>query len=107
MEKRRSKRTIFNLEATLVSRSLNFKGIIQDFADDGICIHIHEEQHMCQLLHGMLFEVEFVLHSGEKIDLQCEVIRTYKKTDNTFEDIVGMKIIDQPPEYREFLKTLH
>ncbi len=106
MDKRRSKRTIFNLEATLVSRSLNFKGIIQDFADDGICIHIHEEQSMCQLLHGMLFEVEFVLHSGEKIDLQCEVIRTQRQSVDARENIVGMKIINQPPEYRAFMETL-
>ena len=106
MKKRGSKRTIINLDAMLVSRSLNYKGIIQDCADDGICIHILEQQNICQLINGMLFEVAFALQSGEIIYLQCEVIRTHRQTDDTCEDIVGMKIIDQPPEYREFLKSL-
>ncbi len=98
---------MFNLEATLVSRSLNVKGTIQNFADDGICIHVQEDRTVCQLLNGMLFEVEFIPHSGDKIDLRCEVIRTHRKTDNSFEDIVGINIISKPPTYSEFLKNLH
>ena len=107
MEKRQSKRVIYNVDAMLVSRSLNFKGKIQNCADDGICIHIHEDQNVCQLLNGMLFEVELTLLSGASIDLRGEVIRTHRQTDNELVNMVGMKIIDGPPEYREFLKTLH
>ena len=106
MEKRRSKRISFDIEAMLVSRSLNYKGVLYDFADDGICVHIHPEENICQLLEGMMFEVKFAPHSGEKIDLLCEVIRTHRQTTNALENIVCMKIIDQPREYREFLKTL-
>ncbi|KPJ99872.1 MAG: hypothetical protein AMK71_08985 [Nitrospira bacterium SG8_35_4] len=107
MEKRSSERKMADLDAMIVSRSLNYKGVIRNLADDGICINIHSEQNLYQLLNGMLFEVRFALPSGENIDLHCEVIRTHRQTAEVLETTVGMKIIDQPPEYRQFLKTHH
>ncbi len=98
---------MYNMNAMLVSRSLNYKGIIKDFSDDGICIHIHADQNICELLNGMLFVVNFVPPSGEKIDLQCKVIRIHGQIPNALENIVGMKILETSQEYREFLKTLH
>ena len=103
MEKRKSKRIIPDLDVVLVSRSLNYKGVIKNIADDGICIQLHSEQNVCQILRGLLFIVKFTVPSGEEINLQCEVIRTHKQISDDLESIVAMKIIDQPPEYREFL----
>ena len=103
MEKRQSKRIIPDLDVVLVSRSLNYKGVIKNIADDGICINMHSDQNVSQLLKGLRFIVKFTLPSGEEIDLQCEVIRTHRQISDELESIVAMKIIDQPPEYREFL----
>ena len=88
----------------LVSRSLNYKGVIKNIADEGICIQIHSEQNISQLLNGLLFIVKFTLPSGVEIALQCEVIRTHRQITDDPESIVAMKIIDQPTEYRELLK---
>ena len=107
MEQRHSKRVIVDMDAMLISRSLNYKGVIINFADDGICMNVDVAQNLCQLLNGMLFEVKFELFSGETINLQCEVIRTHRKTADSPENMVGMKIINQPPEYRAFIENLH
>ena len=106
MEKRGSKRRGADLEARLVSRSLNYTGMIRDFAADGICMDIPSEKNICQLLNGMFFEVHFGLPSGETINLQCKVVRTHRETADDRENRVAMKIIDPPPAYGEFLKSL-
>lgn len=106
MEKRRIKRIAFNLDAMLVSRSLNYSGVIRDCTDTGIAVHIHPGQKVNHSLRGMIFEVTFVRRSGANINLQCKVVRTQSRSVAVQENLVSMKIIDQPPEYREFLKTL-
>jgi len=104
MEQRQSKRIIYSLEAVIISRSLNYKGTIKNITDNGICIFIPAEQNVTELIDGMLFEVKFSPPSREEIYLQCEVTRSHIETGEPG-NIVGMKIIDQSPEYMEFLKT--
>jgi hypothetical protein len=105
MEIRSSKRISVELNAMLVSRSLKYKGIIKDCSSEGICILIHTEENICQLLNDMMFEVESELPSREKINLQCKVIRTHIDASRVPGNTVGMIIIHRPPEFMQFLNV--
>ena len=94
MEKRSSKRKVSGLDVMLISRSLNYKGRIKNFAEDGICISIDTEQNLWQLLEGMLFDVKINVPSGAEIDLLCKVTRTHRQKAGESGNIVGMKIIN-------------
>ncbi len=105
MEKRNARRIKSDIPCRLVSRSLNFSGLIEDLNENGICVLIHPTRAVEDIPCGMTFMVKFQIPSGDTIDLQCTVKQAYKTSPEEPTNNVGMEIKQQPPEYKEFLKT--
>lgn len=95
-----------SLECQLVSRSLNHEGIIQDLSDNGINVSIIPPQSGITIPYGMSFIVKFRAPSGNPIDIQCKVVRLFKSSVPGSARKIGMEIISQPLEYKEFLGRL-
>jgi hypothetical protein len=51
-------------------------------------------------------ELKFQLPSGDKLNLTCKVILSYKTHPQGLANSLSMEIIDPPPKYKEFFKTL-
>jgi len=105
MEKRHARRIKSDIPCRLVSRSLNFSGLIEDLTENGICVLILPTRAVEDIPCGMNFMVKFQIPSGDTIDLQCTVRQAYKTSPDKPTNNVGMEINQQPPEYKAFLAT--
>ncbi len=106
MEKRHEKRRGSDLTCEIISRSLRFTGLIENLSEKGICALINPTKAVEDIPGGMTFVVKFQIPSGNTIDIQCKVKQAYKTSPSGPTNNVGMEIIYEHQEYKEFLKTL-
>ncbi len=107
MERRRSKRIILSLEAKLISGDISYDGLIGNISEDGIFMRtMPTKASIDSFTPGTNFELKFQLPSEGKLSLHCRVIWSHKTPPHGLTYSMGMEIIDPPPEYKEFLKTL-
>ncbi len=106
MEKRRSRRKIVSLEAELISGGISYKGFIGNISGDGIYIRTAPTKTTINFAPKTTLELKFQLPSGETLNLHCKVIWSYKTPPHGLTYSMGVKIIDPPPKYKEFLETL-
>lgn len=110
MEKR-SKRIYVSLNTELIPESgKGYSGIITDLSEDGVgvCVQTFTTETTKDFITGTRLELRFQLHSGETINLYCEVVwlYSYKLLSFRISNNIGVRILNSPPEYNEFLKTL-
>ena len=111
VEKERPKRIVMGLQAELVvGPKKNFRGILANFSENGIGV-IVETSPADEALNfppGATVELNFQPRPEEIIDLHCEIrwLHVYKNPPHGLTNIIGMKIIDPPPKYKEFLDNL-
>ncbi|OGL45041.1 MAG: hypothetical protein A2W05_08530 [Candidatus Schekmanbacteria bacterium RBG_16_38_10] len=108
MERRHSKRIIFNLNAELISNGKNYTGVTGDLAENGISVTTAPMESAIDFIPGTMVELKLRLPSGETITLLCEIIwlHSYKLRSFRIANNIGMKIINPSLTYKEFLKTL-
>lgn len=106
MERRRSKRILVSLKAELISGDVSYAGIIENLSEEGIYMRTLPTKAATDFTPETKHELKFQLPSGETINLHCKVKWSYKTPPHGLTNSVGMEIIDPPPEYKEFLKTL-
>ncbi len=107
---KRHKRTPVKLKAELISGDKNYEGSIMNISDDGIYIVTSPTRTSIDFIPGNPLNVRFQTHSGESLDLNCEVewLHIDKTLSNGLTNKMGIEIIDTPQEYRDFFifKTL-
>jgi len=107
MEKRRGGRIKINLRAERISGDNRHGVFIENISESGMNIIIADEKALKEYSPGKDVDLRFRLSSGEALNLRCKVrwfcpevppdIRT---------ESIGLEIIDPPPRYIEFVRTL-
>ncbi len=106
MEKRLSKRLRVKLNARCVSIDVCHATYVENVSEEGVFIQTAPADTKIDFTSGMPVELQIQLHSGETITLNCEIRWAYQNPPDGMSSSVGMKIIDPPSQYKEFLKTL-
>ncbi|MEW6417789.1 MAG: PilZ domain-containing protein [Nitrospirota bacterium] len=107
MEKRRYKRIKVNLKAERISGDEKYGVFIENISEHGICmITTHLKTHS-KYTPGTDIDLRFRLSSGQTLNLCCKVIWAHSKIPpDGLTDSIGLKIIDPPLQYIEFVRTL-
>jgi hypothetical protein len=106
MEKRRSRRIVVKLDAERISGDTAHAVYIENISEDGICITSAPAQDAARFTPDVLVILKLRLSSGQTIDLHCRVIWSFKTQPRDKTRSTGLEVIDPPPEYTEFVKTL-
>ncbi|HXX56630.1 MAG TPA: PilZ domain-containing protein [Thermodesulfovibrionales bacterium] len=97
-----SRRIIKRLETTFSSGDSKYRGISSDLSASGLFIRT---QH--GLVPGSIVDIELYLPDGKICILKGTVRRTVKTgMSSLFKDGMGVELIEQDSNYREFLKSL-
>jgi len=105
MENRASERISDSLDAEITFDGLNYSGIIMNYSEEGLYLvsaTLYEVDEVDELTE---MEIRCTLPSEEKVNLRCEV-KWFNKKDSPFGVSLnmGMKILDPPDKYTEFIK---
>jgi hypothetical protein len=106
MERRRSERKVVSIRAELVTDDATYTVSIENINKNGLYIVTKPEKVAIDFTPGKTYNIRFQTPSNELINLHCRVIWSYKTPPYGLTDSVGMEIIDPPPAYEEFFKTL-
>jgi hypothetical protein len=108
VEKRRSQRVAFRLEAESVLGTKKYGGKIENFSKEGILKIIPGEE-ILGCSPGTIINVNFQIPSGETFNLFCEIkwLRINSNMPFGVKHNIGMEIIDPPQEYTEFVESLY
>lgn len=105
VERRRHKRLYFDIKARLILDETTYEGYIGNVSESGIgylitsSVMLREDVPPYQVI-----DVSFDTPDGKHIALQCEVRWAKKGLFSGKTTSVGMKIIDPPQEYVQWLK---
>ena len=105
MEKRVSERISDSLDAEITLDGVNYSGIIMNYSDEGLFLVSATLYDVDEVDEHTEMEIRCTLPSEEKVNLKCEVKWSNKK-DSPFGVSLnmGMKILDPPEKYMEFIK---
>lgn len=106
MEKRRYKRKTFHLSAERISGDTTFAVFIENLSEDGIYMITAPSDSQINIKPQEMINIKLKLSAGEILNLKCKAIWSYKTQTGGLTCNVGMEIIDAPPKYKEFIKTL-
>jgi hypothetical protein len=108
IEKRRSQRVDFRLEAESILGEKKYSGNIENFSREGILKIIAGEE-ILGCSPGTTIYVNFLIPSGKTIDLFCEIkwLRINSNMPFGVKHNLGMEIVDPPQEYTEFVESLY
>ena len=109
MEKRRFKRTTVSLKAERISGNEKYGIFIENISEKGIhMLATHATVH-AHYSAGKNIDVRFHIAQRKKpLLLRCRVRWSCPKVPpNGLTDSIGLEILDPPPQYIEFVRTLH
>ena len=107
MDKRLSKRIPVRLEAYIFSGDKTYVGFIDNISGSGFQFLI-----VTTILAPKDFKPDniiqlyFQVPSGETLKLFCKVKWYLKKSSDNKPATLGIEIIDPPPKFKEFIRTL-
>lgn len=105
VDRRKHKRIYFDVKARLTLEDKTYEGYIANVSKSGIgylitsSVMLKDDVPPYQVM-GVSFETP----EGRRIELQCEVRWSKKGLFSGKTTSVGMRIIDPPPEYEQWLK---
>lgn len=107
MAKRLSTRIPVSLMAKIISGGKTYPGFIHNVSEGGIGYLIESmidaEKNFSP---KKMIVLNLQIPSGENLDLNCEIVMYSKSSPDDKRLTIGMKIIDPPEKYKEFVKTL-
>ena len=106
MEHRRLKRITVDLEARLFFGRTVYSGIIRNISEEGMFVRTSPIYTPIDLDSGTTLQIECRLPAGEELNLNCSVKWSLKIPPENLRSCIGIKIIDPPVEYKEFVKIL-
>jgi hypothetical protein len=106
MVRERSDRIDIEIEAEIIfSVHLRYMALIVNFSNEGLSVVV-TAQNESDFSWGSKFDLEFETPTGELLKIHCEVMRSHKISHDEMIYNLGLKIIENSPEYDEFFKTL-
>jgi len=108
MERRQHKRIYINLEAKIISDEKPYYGSIENVSESGIRYLIKSSIHDKDKFTGIeVLELYFRTESDAEMQLKCETIWTKIGLFSGEKISLGLKIIDPPTEYINWIKSLY
>jgi hypothetical protein len=105
MEQRRFKRIPLILDAKIVSQNGSFEGFTENASVEGFKYLIRSlVSKATDFVIGDTIELVFKLPDGDSLDLTCEIMWVSESSASNERISLGLKIIDPPQKYREFLE---
>jgi hypothetical protein len=108
MERRRFYRIPVKLKANIICGGKTYAGFIKNVSESGLgylitsVVETPEDFKLKKIV-----QVSFQVPSDEMLNLKCEIIWFLRTPFDDKTLTLGMKIIDPPPEYKEFVKNLY
>lgn len=106
MKKRVNRRVPVALECELVSGDVHYPAFIENISQDGLFIRIAYINEKINIAPGEQLKLKIRITSGEIVNVYCSEVWSEKNAPSSQIQISGMKIIDPPEKYREFLSSL-
>jgi hypothetical protein len=107
MEKRSSKRKSINLKANIIIDGNTYNGFIKNVSESGIGYLITSSIHISKDFTPVKkIKLNFQIPANEDMTLLCEVIWFLRTSSDAEILTLGMKIIDPPQQYAEWIKNL-
>lgn len=105
MEKRASERIADSLDAEVTLDGVNYSGIIMNYSEEGLFLVSATLYEVDEVDENAEMEVRCILPTEEEVYLRCKV-KWCNKKDSPFGVSlnIGMKILDPPEKYKEFIK---
>lgn len=105
MENRASERISESLDAEITLEGVNYSGIIMNYSEEGLFLVSATLYEVDEVDEQTEMEIRCTLPSEEKVNLRCKVKWSSKK-DSPFGVSLnmGMKILDPPEKYTEFIR---
>jgi hypothetical protein len=111
-QKQRSKRYTVKLMSSVSSNGSRYAGFILNVSDEGVAFETYDlAQTLKELVLKKIIKLNVKIPSGEILSLNCEIIwlsrhSPMRLVQNYTTHKTGMRIIDPPLKYREYVKTL-
>jgi len=108
MEKRRFQRATVYLKAERISGNEKYGVFIENISEKGIhMLATHAAVH-AHYSAGKNIKVSFHIAQRKPLILRCRIRWSCPKVPpNGLTDSIGLEILDPPPQYIEFVRTLH
>ncbi len=106
MWKKRICRKTVSFVAKFTLNEKNCSGFINNLSKNGLLMRTSNMIDIKALASGEIFDLQFKPPSGETLYLNCKVKWLHKTPPFGLTNNVGIEIIDPPPAYQEFMKTL-
>ncbi len=118
MERRLHRRILVSLKAEFMRGNKRYTGYIENLSEDGVRWHRYvgdidsfSDNNICMVSGtdfkpGTTLELELFFPTGKTLILHCKVIWSHVAAPDGFLKRIGMKIIDPPVQYTEYVKTL-
>jgi hypothetical protein len=107
MDKRFYKRTSVHLKAEIISDGKSFTGSIENVAEGGVGYLINSSiEDSTDFIPKKKIEINFDPSSGNKINLECEIVWFSRPPEGTNNLTLGLKVNDPTSEYKEWIANL-
>ncbi|MHA2219367.1 MAG: PilZ domain-containing protein [Candidatus Hodarchaeales archaeon] len=107
MLKRFSDRIGVDLEAEIIFNNTSYEVKIENVSENGILIRAFPEDDSVDFHPGTIFKLKQELPSGEEVSMDCKVVWSEKDALDGVTNNLGLQILEIPPQYDEFVKTLY
>ncbi len=106
-ERRLARRIPARIEAYIFTGSNTYVGFIENISSEGFEFLIPTSSKAPKgLQHEQTVDIYFQIHSGEVIDMSCQVKWILRKSPYDESLTIGMKISDLTPKLKALIKTL-
>jgi hypothetical protein len=107
MDNRFYKRTSVNLNARIIADGRSFEGAIENVSEGGVGYIINSSiKDSTDFKPAKKIEISFRTSSGNNINLECEIAWFSRPPAGTTDLALGLKIVDPPSEYKEWITNL-
>lgn len=106
MNNRYSDRIPVELEAEVVLDNHGYEGKIENISDEGIFLKAFSDGISLDFTGGTIIQLKPDLPFGEQVELECRVVWSKKDKENRYTNEIGLEILNPPPSYDEYVKTL-
>jgi hypothetical protein len=96
-----------DLEAEIIFYNKSYEVKIENLSENGFFIRTFPEHDSIDFHSGTIFKLKQELPSGEEVSMDCKVVWSEKNVLDGVTNNLGLQILELPPQYDEYVKTLY
>lgn len=105
-ENRAHRRKNVHLDAELDCGGIDHRAVIQNISSNGLCVVFTYRDSQSDRISEKKIHVTLYTASGQAMSLHCMERWSRPVSNHAFTISMGLEILEPPPQYDEFLKTL-